>query len=98
MCNKARSVDADPITKFMATEQMMDAQARLQMQIVGQLEAQLGRERGKLDEIMARISRPKIIESCNDAKTPKDRDQHRFNPMGTGGQGEIELIGKTILA
>ena len=96
-CNKA-----DPFMTLIATAQMMDdggaagAQTRLQMQYVGHLEAQLGRERGKLDEMMARITNAKVIESYDDARTPKGRSHHRLNPMATEGQGKFELIGEKM--
>ena len=80
-----------PTTSPNMTLQITDAQARLQMQIVGQLEAQLGKEREKLDQIMAGIASARVLEE-RVMKAPKAH--HGSNPMKMERSGEMDLAGE----
>ena len=73
--------------------QITDTRARLQMQVVGQLEAQLGKERQKLDLIMAGIASARVLEERNNAlKAPKAH--HIANPMKSERNGDMDLVGE----
>ena len=83
------------VKKFVATEQIAEAQMRLQMQIVAQLEAQLGRERGKLDDMMARMANARVIEGDIVVKAPKCHP--RVSPLAIEGYEEVDLIGENFV-